>query len=271
METRLIGKNALVCGSTQGIGKAIALELASLGAAITLIARNEEKLMAVQKELPTAAAQEHHYVSADFNKPDELKEALTNYLAAIEQVDILVNNSGGPPAGQAIEADVTQYRIAFNRHVICNQLLAQAIAPLMKEGGYGRIINIISTSVKAPIPGLGVSNTIRGAVIASACSGAAPGSGRSRCIAREWTRPARSRCATASRPAFIHPAGREAVIRRHPESIWRATASVSTSTLRCSSTLIRGVSSGCLFLRLPNRLRKNERCSFFLSRVVSGR
>lgn len=164
MNTDLTGKRAIVCGSTQGIGKAVAIELASLGAAITLIARNEEKLITVQKELPTSAAQEHHFISADFNKPEELKEALTNYLAAIEQVDILVNNSGGPSAGLAIDADITEYRIAFNRHVVCNQLLAQAVVPLMKKGGYGRIINIISTSVKEPIPGLGVSNTIRGAV-----------------------------------------------------------------------------------------------------------
>ena len=164
MNTDLTGKRAIVCGSTQGIGKAIALELASLGAAITLIARNEEKLKAVQAELSISAQQEHHYVGADFDKPDELKEALTNYLKDIDKVDILVNNSGGPPAAPAIEADITEYRIAFNRHVICNQLLTQAIVPMMKKGGYGRIINIISTSVKEPIPGLGVSNTIRGAV-----------------------------------------------------------------------------------------------------------
>lgn len=164
MNTDLTGKRAIVCGSTQGIGKAIAHELASLGAAITLIARNEEKLKGVQKELPVPAAQAHHYVSADFNKPEELKEALTLYLKDIDNVDILVNNSGGPPAAPAIEADVTDYRIAFNRHVVCNQVLTQALVPLMKQGGYGRIINIISTSVKEPIPGLGVSNTIRGAV-----------------------------------------------------------------------------------------------------------
>lgn len=164
MNTDLTGKRAVVCGSTQGIGKAIALELASLGTAITLVARNEEKLKAVQAELSTSARQEHHYVSADFNKPEELKEALTNYLKDIDKVDILVNNSGGPSAAPAIEADITEYRIAFNRHVVCNQLLTQAIVPLMKKGGYGRIINIISTSVKEPIPGLGVSNTIRGAV-----------------------------------------------------------------------------------------------------------
>jgi 3-oxoacyl-[acyl-carrier protein] reductase len=103
-------------------------------------------------------------LSADFNKPEELKEALTHYLKDIDNVDILVNNSGGPPAAPAIEAGVTDYRIAFNRHVVCNQVLIQALVPLMKQGGYGRIINIISTSVKEPIPGLGVSNTIRGAV-----------------------------------------------------------------------------------------------------------
>ncbi len=164
MNTDLTGKRAIVCGSTQGIGKAIAHELATLGAAVTLIARNAEKLEEVQKELPTTANQEHHTLQADFNKPEELKSALADYLKNEDAVDILVNNSGGPPAGQAIDADETEYRIAFNRHVVCNQLLAQAVVPLMKKGGYGRIINIISTSVKEPIPGLGVSNTIRGAV-----------------------------------------------------------------------------------------------------------
>lgn len=164
MNTDLSGRRAIVCGSTQGIGKAVALELASLGASITLIARNESKLKEVQKELPTSASQEHHYVMADFDSPEDLHTAFTNYIKDIESVDILVNNSGGPAAGQAIEAELIAFRVAFNRHVICNQILSQAVVPLMKKGGYGRIINIISTSVKEPIPGLGVSNTIRGAV-----------------------------------------------------------------------------------------------------------
>ena len=164
MDLNLKGKNALVCGSTQGIGKAIAEELANLGASITLLARNAETLETVRKSLFHGAGQNHQSLVADFSKPDELKASIDAHLAAGNVYHILINNTGGPPGGQAIDADITEFRIAFNQHLICNQLLAQALVPGMKEAEYGRIINIISTSVKAPLIGLGVSNTIRGAV-----------------------------------------------------------------------------------------------------------
>lgn len=164
MNIDLKGKRAVVCGSTQGIGKACAVELASLGASITLIARNEEKLKAVQAELPREQSQEHHYVCADFNQPEYVKASVTEYLSNIKQVHILVNNTGGPPAGLAHKAEASSFVKAFEMHIVCNQLLVQAVLPYMQSAGYGRIINIISTSVKEPIPGLGVSNTIRGAV-----------------------------------------------------------------------------------------------------------
>lgn len=164
MNINLKGKRAIVCGSTQGIGKACAKELASLGASITLVARSEEKLKAVLTELPREGGQEHHYICADFNQPEYLKASVTEYLSNTKQADILVNNTGGPPAGLAHEAEVSAYVKAFEMHVVCNQILVQAVLPYMKSAAYGRIINIISTSVKEPIPGLGVSNTIRGAV-----------------------------------------------------------------------------------------------------------
>lgn len=163
MDLNLKGKRAVVCGSTQGIGKAAALELASLGASVTLIARNEKKLNETLQELSTTARQQHGYLVADFSLPDKLGQVVTEY-ARDNRVHILVNNTGGPPAGLAINAGVEEYRQAFGSHVICNQLLAQAFVPGMKAERYGRIINVISTSVKAPIQGLGVSNTIRGAV-----------------------------------------------------------------------------------------------------------
>ncbi|MEM9858808.1 MAG: SDR family oxidoreductase [Bacteroidota bacterium] len=163
MDLNLSGKRALVCGSTQGIGKAIAIELAALGANITLIARSRESLLKVLNELPNND-QDHHFICADFDKPKELEEQIMQYLAPEITGHILINNTGGPPGGQAIEANLEEYRIAFNRHLICNQILTQAVAPQMKKAGYGRIINIISTSVKAPLDGLGVSNTIRGSV-----------------------------------------------------------------------------------------------------------
>jgi 3-oxoacyl-[acyl-carrier protein] reductase len=163
MDLNLRGKRAVVCGSTQGIGKASAIELALLGASITLIARNEEKLKSVLRELKSSEGQQHDYLVADFSFPDTLKEVLENFSRAAV-AHILVNNTGGPPAGLAIEATVDDYLNAFRSHLICNQILVQALTPGMKAQGYGRIINIISTSVKTPIKGLGVSNSIRGAV-----------------------------------------------------------------------------------------------------------
>jgi 3-oxoacyl-[acyl-carrier protein] reductase len=163
MNLDLNGKRAVVCGSTQGIGKAAAIELALLGAHVTLIARDEEKLKLVVKELQVYSGQLHDYIVADFTKPQELNEKLRAY-AAISKVHILVNNTGGPPAGQAIDANPDEFLQAFSNHLVCNQHLVQAFVPAMIEEKYGRIINVISTSVKAPIRGLGVSNTIRGAV-----------------------------------------------------------------------------------------------------------
>lgn len=163
MDLNLKGKAAMVAGSTQGIGKAIAIELANLGASVTLLARNEEKLKEVKADLFHASGQNHQYLVADFDQPQKLKHLLEEHIEA-NQYHILVNNTGGPPAGQAIDADLESFRIAFNQHLICNQILAQALVPNMRKASYGRIINVISTSVKAPIPGLGVSNTIRGAV-----------------------------------------------------------------------------------------------------------
>jgi 3-oxoacyl-[acyl-carrier protein] reductase len=164
MDLNLKGKSALVCGSTQGIGKAIAEELANLGCSVTLCARNKQKLEEVKQGLFKASGQKHQILVADFASPTELKSTIDKHLADGNQYHILINNTGGPPAGQAIDADVEAFRIAFNQHLVCNQILTQACVPAMKEAAYGRIINVISTSVKMPIPGLGVSNTIRGAV-----------------------------------------------------------------------------------------------------------
>ena len=163
MNLDLTGKNALVCGSTQGIGRASAIELALLGANITLLARNETKLKEVLSTLPAVNKQSHKYLVADFDNPDQLK-TISDHYSAHNQVDILINNTGGPAAGPAIDAELDEYINAFRMHLIANQILAQAFAPSMKKNNFGRIINIISTSVKTPITGLGVSNTIRGAV-----------------------------------------------------------------------------------------------------------
>jgi 3-oxoacyl-[acyl-carrier protein] reductase len=163
MNLDLTGKTAVVCGSTQGIGRAAAQELASLGARIILVARDEEKLKTTLQVLPVPAAQSHGYLIADFAHPQTVEEAIASFVKN-DHANILVNNTGGPNPGPAIEASIDAFRQAFNAHLICNQLLAQALVPGMKAAGYGRIINVISTSVKQPLPNLGVSNTIRGAV-----------------------------------------------------------------------------------------------------------
>ncbi len=160
----LKGKNALVCGGTQGIGYACARELARRGAAVTLLARNEQSLKKVQSELDTTAGQTHQHICVDFSDPQTLQQKVAQHLKTAGPIHILLNNTGGPKSGLILEATPEQFTSAFSNHVICNQLLVQTLVPGMKQAGYGRIINIISTSVVAPIPGLGVSNTIRAAV-----------------------------------------------------------------------------------------------------------
>ncbi|MGH2574453.1 MAG: SDR family oxidoreductase [Ignavibacteria bacterium] len=162
MEISLKNRNAIVCGSTQGIGKAIAVEFAKLGANVTLIARNEEALKKVKSELNKEG--NHNYIAADFSYPEILKEKITEYMSKNHTVHILVNNTGGPESGNIIDAGIDEFTNAFKSHLICNHILVQAVVEGMKREKYGRIINIVSTSVKQPIKGLGVSNTIRAAV-----------------------------------------------------------------------------------------------------------
>lgn len=164
MNLDLKNKRAIVCGSTQGIGKAVAMELALLGANVTLVARNEQSLKQVKNELPVTGSQLHSYLCADFSEPQKLKELVENFIQRTGPVNILVNNTGGPPAGPIINAKTEEFLSAINNHLICNHILVQACVEGMKNSGYGRIINIISTSVKAPLPNLGVSNTVRAAV-----------------------------------------------------------------------------------------------------------
>jgi len=164
MHLNLTGKKAIVCGSTQGLGLASAIELALLGANVTLMARDEKKLKDVVKNLAIGDGQRHDYIVADFQYPDLVENAISNYLASNKTVNILVNNTGGPKGGNAVDSTPQEFLQAFNSHLICNHILVKAVLPSMKRSGYGRIVNIISTSVKEPIAGLAVSNTIRAAV-----------------------------------------------------------------------------------------------------------
>ena len=164
MEFSLNGKRALVCGSTQGIGLASAQSLAALGAGVTLFARSEDRLREALATLPEAGGAPHDWIAADFADPSGVADEIAAKLSDGVPYHILVNNTGGPPGGPIENATPEAFLGAFNQHLINNQILAQALLPVFREAGYGRIINIISTSVKAPIPGLGVSNTIRAAV-----------------------------------------------------------------------------------------------------------
>lgn len=163
MDLSLAGKTAVVCGSTQGIGLAIAKELALLGASCVLLARNEEGLQHAVAGLDVSKGQQHGYYVADFGDPAQV-ESVISAVSKSSAVHILINNTGGPAAGPIKDAKPEAFMQGFQQHLVNNQLLAQAVIPSMKAAGYGRIINIISTSVRIPIDNLGVSNTVRAAV-----------------------------------------------------------------------------------------------------------
>ena len=163
MNISLTGKNALVCGSSRGIGKASAVVLSQQGANVTLVSRSEDKMKSVLAELDDSNGQIHDYLVADFSNPSELKQKIED-LVSKKNINILVNNTGGPPGGPIVNATSEAFLDAYHKHLLCNHLIATTVIPGMEASGYGRIINIISTSVKSPLNGLGVSNTTRGAV-----------------------------------------------------------------------------------------------------------
>ncbi|WP_421763499.1 SDR family oxidoreductase [Ekhidna sp.] len=160
MDLNLKGRRALVCGSSQGMGLAIARELSEMNADVTLFARNEDSLKEALKGL---SAGNHDYLVADFDNLQAVEQAVDKALKK-GPYHILINNSGGPAPGLLAESSLSEFEIAFNRHLHVSHSLVQRLLPGMKEASFGRIVNIISTSVKVPIPGLGVSNTVRGAM-----------------------------------------------------------------------------------------------------------
>lgn len=163
MDLNLAGRHALVCGASEGIGRATAHELAALGADVTVMARRADALEAVVDSLPRTQGQRHEALVADVSRVDELR-GRADALVASRPVHILVNNTGGPPGGPVFAAAAEAFLDAFGKHLLANQALAQATVPGMRAAGWGRVVNVVSTSVYEPIAGLGVSNTIRGAV-----------------------------------------------------------------------------------------------------------
>ena len=162
----LINKNAIVSGSSQGIGKETAKLFAERGASVILLARNESKLQGVLSELSIVNEhQKHGILVADFSNPSKLQQVIEGFVNQNDRsIHILVNNTGGPAGGLIKDARPEEFINTFQQHLICNHILAQATIPGMIKDKFGRIINVISTSVKQPLNGLGVSNTVRGAV-----------------------------------------------------------------------------------------------------------
>ena len=162
----LKGRSALVCGGSKGIGFASAIYLAEMGAKVTILARNESDLQEAVTALPSPNPDiKHSYIACDTNNIEELKSKIIAKQSEQGQPYlILVNNSGGPPAGPISSAKNEDFQAAFHQHLIVNHTISLLLIPAMKENHFGRIINVISTSVKQPLPNLGVSNTIRAAV-----------------------------------------------------------------------------------------------------------
>lgn len=154
--------SAVVCGASQGIGKQVAIQLAKNNVRVLAVARNPLKLLELKKEMLSHSNIEHDVFQCDLSDMNQLEKLSLRLLK--DSYQILVCNSGGPKSGPLAQASIEELNLAFQTHVIANQKLVQSILPAMKTEGWGRIINIISTSVKMPIPNLGVSNTIRGAV-----------------------------------------------------------------------------------------------------------
>jgi 3-oxoacyl-[acyl-carrier protein] reductase len=164
MDLDLTGRHALVCGASQGIGLASAIELAQLGADVTLLARRADVLADLVANMPRRHdAQRFDAIAVDASDTAALR-ARTDALVAAHPVHVLVNNSGGPPPGTVRGAGEDAFLAAYRAHLLANQALAEAVVPGMIAAGYGRIVNVISTSVKEPIAGIGVSNVTRGAV-----------------------------------------------------------------------------------------------------------
>jgi 3-oxoacyl-[acyl-carrier protein] reductase len=164
MSKDLAGRHALVCGASSGIGRAAAVALAERGATLTLLARRNEQLQALRPILMNAGARETHAVQADLEQRADLRKKVEEHLAKTGPIHILLNNTGGPPSGPLLEAKEEDFLRPYGRHLLASHLLAQLLVPGMKEAGYGRIVNVLSSSVREPIPGLGVSNTIRAAM-----------------------------------------------------------------------------------------------------------
>lgn len=166
MNLSLAGRHAFVGGGSQGIGRAIAMELAANGATVTIASRREASLQSTLKELSAAGGQKHSYLACDFSKPDDIRKKAEKLIKDRGEVQIFVHNTGGPLPGLLIEKTPEDLTNFFNMQILSGQILVQTFVQGMKAAKYGRIINITSTSTKQPISNLGLSNTIRSGISA---------------------------------------------------------------------------------------------------------
>ncbi|WP_077617471.1 SDR family oxidoreductase [Bacillus sinesaloumensis] len=160
MDLNLNGKTAIVVASSQGLGKAIATQLVKEGTNVMLASRNEEKLKGVQVELSALNKGRVSYHQTDITKKEEIEALIKHTVDTFGAIDILVNNSGGPPAGTFEQLDDEEWQNAFELNLLSYIRMIRNTVPHMKETG-GKIINIASVSIKEPIPGLILSNTFR--------------------------------------------------------------------------------------------------------------
>lgn len=156
----LNGKNALVCGASKGIGRATSLMLARAGANVVVCARSSDKLDDLLEEMYGSG---HSKLILDLEDTSAL-EIKINRLIKNQNIHILVNNAGGPPGGPLLSNSINDFDAPFKRHLHAAHTITKILAPIMESEGYGRIVNIISTSVREPIDNIGLSNTLRGAM-----------------------------------------------------------------------------------------------------------
>ncbi len=159
----MAGKHALVCGASQGIGLAAANQLALLDADVTLLARDATRLQQAAAQLPGKG--QKHWLAADLDERDGAEASISKHVAN-HPVHIVINNTGGPPAGALLDATDQDFLVPYGRHLLMAQRILRLTLPAMRDAGYGRIVNVLSTSVREPIPNLGVSNTIRATMAA---------------------------------------------------------------------------------------------------------
>ena len=165
MELSLKGKNAIVCASSQGLGKAAAIDLAKEGVNLVICSRDQEKINDVKKEIEDLAKIEVLALKADLNSEDDIKNLFMEAKNAFQSIDILINNNGGPPPSTFEQLNDEDWKKAFNATMLSAIRLSKLVLPEMKKKQWGRIINISSVSVKTPVNGLFLSNSLRMGVL----------------------------------------------------------------------------------------------------------